>query len=430
MDGAEAAFGARQYADELVAFTPPIAEHPERTTIGVMSLPDKYPEAFEAKGFTLLGKIGSGLSGTVFRARQKSLDRDVAIKVFDNPLSAKDAALRKRFLREAQLLARIAHPSLPVVLTRGSVTIGSGETPYTIMQVIDGVGLEKLIATEGRIAARKAVEIAAQILAALSAAHEAKIVHRDVKPSNVLVHGSSGHVWLIDFSIGVSLEAAPGLTRVTNEGGQPGTFEYMAPEQRGQGDVDQRADIFSVGVVLFEMLAGHSRLKLDALESSLVGVSAELRQIIQRACQVDRDHRFETADAFGRALASLGPSLRNREQPATALCTNLKCPEAQWTQRGYYEGPRVVGDTTDNCCEACGASLVYPCGRCGRQFSGSQFCGDCGNKHYEVPVCRQCGSWLMATDLDADTEANGCEKCRREKETARRYEADDGNIPF
>ena len=73
---------------------------------------------------------------------------------------------------------------------------------------------------------------------------------------------------------------------------------------------------------------------------------------------------------------------------------------------------------------------MYPCERCGRPFSGSQFCGDCGNKLYEVPVCRQCGSWLTATDLDADTEANGCEKCRREKETARRYEADDGNIPF
>ncbi len=395
-----------------------------------MSLPDRYPEAFETKGFTLLAKIGPGLSGTVFRARQKSLDRDVAIKVFDNPLSEKDAALRKRFLREAQLLGRIAHPSIPVVLTRGSVSINGGDTPYTVMQLIDGAGLDKVLAAERRLAVRKAVEVAAQILAALSSAHVAKIVHRDVKPSNVMVHATSGHVWLIDFSIGVSLEAAPGLTRVTNEGGQPGTFEYMAPEQRGRGDVDQRADIFSVGIVLFEMLSGHPRIKLDALDAELVGVSADLRQIIQRACQADRNDRFETAEAFGRALASLGPTLRDREQPTTALCTNVKCPKAQFTERGYYEGPRVVGDTTDNCCQACGAALVYPCERCGRPFSGSQFCGDCGNELYEVPECAQCGSWLTAVDLGADTGANGCEKCRRKKQAARSYEGDDGNMPF
>lgn len=298
------------------------------------------------------------------------------------------------------------------------------------MQLIDGAGLDTLITGEGRIATRKAVQMASQILAALAAVHAAKIVHRDVKPSNVLVHVASGHVWLIDFSIGVSLEAVPGLTRVTNERGQPGTFEYMAPEQRGQADVDHRADIFSVGIVLFEMLAGHPRLRLDSIDSSLAGVSAELRQIIRRACQVVPDERFESAEAFGRALAPSGATLRNREQPATALCTNVKCPESQWTQRGYYEGPRIVSDTTDNCCQICGSSLVYPCERCGRPFAGSQFCGDCGNKQYEVPACRQCGSWLKATDLGADTEANGCEKCRRAKETARRHESDDGDIPF
>jgi serine/threonine protein kinase len=395
-----------------------------------MSLPEGYVEPFESKGFTLLASIGSGLSGTVFRARQKSLERDVAIKVFDNPMSAPDSALRKRFVREGQLLARIAHPSIPVVLTRGSVVINSADIPYTALQLIDGTGLDKIIEAEGRLAAHKAVDIAAQILAALSAAHMVKIVHRDVKPSNVLVHGTSGHVWLIDFSIGVSLDAAPGLTRVTNDGGQPGTLDYMAPEQRGSGDVDHRADIYAAGVVLFEMLAGHARLRLDALESALVGVSVELRQIIQRACQPEREQRFDTAEAFGRALAALGPTLRNREQPATALCTNVKCPEAQWTQNGYYEGPRIVRDTTDNCCQACGTSLVYPCERCGRPFSDSRFCGDCGNQQYEVPECRQCGSWLTLVDMGADTAANGCGKCRWKKEQARRFEADDGNIPF
>jgi eukaryotic-like serine/threonine-protein kinase len=403
----------------------------ERMTIGAVSLPEKFPEAFEAKGFTLLARIGSGLSGTVFKARQKSLDRDVAIKVFDNPLSRDDPALRKRFVREGQLLGRITHPSIPVVLTRGSVSIDGGDTPYTVMQLIDGVGLDNLLTKERRLTARKAVEVAAQVLAALSSAHAAKIVHRDVKPSNVMVHSTTGHVWLIDFSIGVSLDAVPGLTRVTHEGGQPGTYDYMAPEQRGQGDVDQRADIFSVGVVLFEMLTGHFRLKLDAIESELVNVSADLREIIRKACQPDRNDRFESAEAFGRALASLGPTLRSRERPATALCTNVKCPEARMTPRGYYEGPRIVREATDNCCQACGANLVYPCERCGRPFSDSQFCGDCGNKLYEVPECGQCGSWLTAIDLGADTAANGCEKCRRKKVSpSYGFGGDDDNIPF
>jgi len=297
------------------------------------------------------------------------------------------------------------------------------------MQFIDGIGLDSLIAVERRQPARKAVEIVGQVLAALSAAHAAKIVHRDVKPSNIMVHAVTGHVWLIDFSIGVSFEAAPGLTRVTNDGGQPGTFEYMSPEQRGLSDVDQRADIFSVGVVLFEMLAGHPRVKVDSLEGDLVNVSADLREAIRIACQADRNDRFESAEAFGRTLASLGPTLRNREQPATALCTNVKCPESRFTERGYYEGPRIVRETIDNCCQACGNKLAYPCERCGRPFSESQFCGDCGSKLYEVPECGQCRSWLTATDLGSDTVANGCERCRRKKLTYG-FEEDDGNIPF
>jgi eukaryotic-like serine/threonine-protein kinase len=396
-----------------------------------MSLPDGYLEAFEAKGFTLQAAIGSGLSGTVFQARQKSLARDVAIKVFDNPLSARDVALRKRFVREAQLLGRITHPSIPVVLTRGSVATSAGDTPYTAMQLIDGVGLDKLLAAERRLAARKAVDVAVQLLAALSAAHAARIIHRDVKPSNVMVHPTNGHVWLIDFSIGVHLDGAPGLTRVTREGGQPGTFDYMAPEQRGNGDVDERADLFSVGVLLFEMLTGHPRVRLDAIEADLSHVSSGLRESIRKACQDDPRDRFDTAEAFGRALASLGPALRNREQIATALCTNFRCSEARWTERGYYEGPRVVRETTDNFCRACGGSLVYPCERCGRPFADSQFCGDCGNKLYDVPECGQCGSWLKATDLGKDTTANGCEKCRRKKASEDYgFGGGDNDIPF
>jgi serine/threonine protein kinase len=393
-----------------------------------MPVPGEYVEAFARKGFRLVSDIGSGLSGTVFRATQESLARDVAIKVFDNPIGSADMNLRKRFVREAQLLARVSHPSIPVVLTRGTITVAHKEVPYTAMQLIDGINLATVIEAERRLPYRKAVEIVAQVLAALSASHTARIVHRDVKPANIMVHPTSGHVWLIDFSIGVSLVGAPGLTRVTAADGQPGTVDYMAPEQRAGAEAEPRADLYSVGVSLFEMLAGHTRLNIDTIDADLAQVPVALRELIRTACQAEPAKRFENAEAFGRALSPLRTELRIREQPGAALCRNFKCPRAQWTERGYYEGPSVLPSTTDNCCEACGTNLVYPCERCGRPFGGSQFCGDCGSKLYEVPQCQQCGSWLTAADMDADTAANGCERCRRAKNSY--FDVADGDVPF
>jgi serine/threonine protein kinase len=139
-----------------------------------MPVPGEYVEAFARKGFRLVSDIGSGLSGTVFRATQESLARDVAIKVFDNPIGSADMNLRKRFVREAQLLARVSHPSIPVVLTRGTITVAHKEVPYTAMQLIDGINLATVIEAERRLPYRKAVEIVAQVLAALSASHTAR----------------------------------------------------------------------------------------------------------------------------------------------------------------------------------------------------------------------------------------------------------------
>jgi eukaryotic-like serine/threonine-protein kinase len=224
-----------------------------------MAFSNEYKEAFQAKGFDLQRQIGSGLSGSVFKATQRSLGRHVAIKVFDNPLSETDTALPIQ--REARLLARIAHPSIPVVLTRGELTINGKNVPYTIMQFIDGIELREIIENERRIELTRAVGIASQVLAALGAAHTQQIVHRDVKPANIMVHRLTSDVHLIDFSIGFSLVPATGLTRVTEAKGQPGSYEYMAPEQKEGLEVDHRADIYSLGIVLFEMLIGHPRVK-------------------------------------------------------------------------------------------------------------------------------------------------------------------------
>lgn len=383
-----------------------------------MALPDDYAAAFSKLGFDLKGKLGSGLSGTVYRAAQRSLGRDVAIKVFDNPYSEKDPAIRKRFDREARLLARIVHPAIPVVLTRGAVATQGVERPYTVLQFIDGTSLDKILGDARRLDLPRAVSIASHVLGALGAAHSQKIIHRDVKPSNIMVHPTGAQVHLIDFSIGVSLVPGPGLTRVTGEGGRPGSFDYMAPEQKETRDVDHRADIYSLGVVLFEMLTGHPRISLSALDADLAHVPMEMRAIIRRACQPNPKDRFESAVGCQQAMLPFGTVVRGREQSGDAICVKVTCPQAQWTARGYYEGPRIVRDTKDNCCQACGSNLVYECERCGRPFEGNQFCGNCGNKLHEVPECDLCGSWLTAKDMGTDTVLNGCEKCRRTRTRA------------
>lgn len=399
-----------------------------------MALPKEYVEAF-SKSFLLEARVGSGLSGTVYRATQQALGRPVAIKVFDNPISEKNPALRKRFLREAQLLARVVHPSIPVVLTCGEAPISGRKVPYTVMQFIDGVSLFDIIEKERRLDLPRAVGVASQVLGALGAAHNKKIIHRDVKPANIMVLPANGHVYLIDFSIGVSLDIAPGLTRVTDERGQPGTYEYMAPEQEKGREVDQRADIYSLGIVLFEMLTGHPRVNLNTLDADLNHIPSDARAIVRKACGASPDDRFENTEAFQRALMPFGTALRARDQPGIALCQNTKCPKAQWTQNGYYEGPRIMRDTKDNHCDACGSDLVYPCEKCGRPFAENRFCGNCGTKLYDVPECQQCGSWLTRKDMGTDSAASGCEKCRRKQGAAAPSAVDygssgDDDIPF
>ena len=377
-----------------------------------MSVPEKYKEHLLRQGFHLIEKINSGLSGAVYLAVQESLNRHVAIKFFDSSIATRDSNLRKRFIREPIILAKLQHPSIPYVLTSGKVAKNGSEVPYTGMQYISGNTFEDVVKKRESIPRTTLLGYVKQILAALSVVHNESIIHRDIKPANLMVVGR-GHCYLIDFSIGVSLGDETGLTRTTLPGSHLGTFEYMSPEQKkDMSSVDARSDIYSVGIVLLEMLTGSTNV--TDIHRSLNDEPHWIRQIVVKACSQDPIDRFQNADEFSRAIAI--PSVTqgaDKIEPSLAFCSNFKCPDADWSPNKYFRGPLVIEKSTNSYCTTCGGQLKYQCAGCGSPFSKEPFCGNCGTQHYVIPTCLKCGSLLEEQNIGTDTESLGCGKCQR-----------------
>jgi serine/threonine protein kinase len=391
------------------------------------AVPREYAEHLSRRGFDLTNFLGRGLSGRVFEATQSSLDRPVAVKFFDNELSVKNDGLRKRFVRESKLLARLTSPHIPYVLTTGEVPAAAGPaTPYYVMEFVPGRPLETLI-TKGPLTEETAISVTRQVLAALTAAHQAKIVHRDVSRRNVLVH--DGRCYLIDFSISGPL-GAPGVTALTKAGEHLGHHEYAAPEQKiDLRQTTERTDIYATGVLLFEMLAKHTKVDVADLPRQLATTRPALREIIKHACASKPQDRYATAAEFAAALSEVFPQPRlRRTEEALALCVNTKCDGADWSPRGYYRKPRIF-TAKANHCDECGGELLYQCRTCGEPFSEKPHCGNCGAKFYEIPTCVDCGSWLTRDYMDADT-ALGCEKCIAKRSVVTWTPKDENDVPF
>lgn len=263
--------------------------------------PEAYSIALRRRGFVLEEWIGGGAYGNVYRAEQSSLRRPVAVKFFDNRFTRGDAN-RKRFEREAQLLARVQHPSIPYVITCGTIASPPGsDVPFTVMQYVSGPSLEHRLAS-GKIDIGLIYRVMRDVLSALDCAHQRDVVHRDVKPDNIVL--SDHGIFLLDFSIGICVTREPGLTRATNAGEKVGTTNYAAPEQlEDSSAVDTRADIYSAGVVLAEMLGARPRLKLDTLDTEITHVPSVLRNIIRHAAADCPDSRFQRAANFLADLA-------------------------------------------------------------------------------------------------------------------------------
>src|SRR5271169_5584026 len=223
--------------------------------------------------------LGSGGMGAVYKARQREIDRLVALKILPSE-SASDPGFAERFTREARALAKLSHPNIVALHEFGHVD----GLHYFMMEFVDGLNLRQL-EQAGRLSAREALQIIPQICEALQFAHDEGIVHRDIKPDNILID-KKGRVKIADFGIAKLLGRAPEELSLTGTGQVMGTLGYMAPEQLQEAHaVDHRADIYSLGVVFYEMLTGKLPIGRFDPPSKRVHVDVRLDEIVLRSLE-------------------------------------------------------------------------------------------------------------------------------------------------
>src|SRR6266480_7397980 len=267
-------------------------------------------------------RIGAGGMGEVYLASDMNVDRSAALKVLPAHLTD-DAERLRRFEREARAIAGLNHPNIMTIYEVGS----ADSTRYIASELIEGETLHQRFA-RGRIELNQAIEIAIQVASALAAAHSAGVVHRDIKPENIMLR-PDGYVKVLDFGIAkLAEQEAPAamsedeaLTLVeTNLGSILGTVRYMSPEQASGASIDRRTDIWSLGVVLYEMVTGHAPFTGDTPREVMTSIlekeppavttynkhtPADLRQIIGKALRKDRKERYQSVSEMLQALKGL-----------------------------------------------------------------------------------------------------------------------------
>ena len=266
------------------------------------------PDQVVSGRYRVLRKLGGGGMADVYLCEDLTLGRRVALKVLLQRF-LNDATFVERFRREAKAAAGLNHPNLVSIYDWGEVD----GTYYIVMEYVEGETLKELIRRRGRLGGNDAVHIALQLLAAIDFAHRAAIVHRDIKPQNVMLD-RNGNVKVMDFGI-----ARAGDSGMTEAGSILGTAQYLAPELARGLPVDERSDLYSVGIVLYEMLTGSVPFKGDSAvtvalkhvnemapePAQLVpGMPYSLNQIVMKAIAKDPDFRYQGADQFARDLRS------------------------------------------------------------------------------------------------------------------------------
>jgi serine/threonine-protein kinase len=306
----------------------------------------------ELDGFVIEGVAGRGGMGVIYRARQRRPERIVALKVIAAGL-ADDPQFAARFRRESSIAAQIEHPNVIPVHAVGEVD----GVLYIAMRFVVGTDLHTLLALERRLEPRRAAHIADQVAQGLDAAHVHGLVHRDVKPKNILISTAGGreHVYLSDFGISRHVEGSHALT---DSGAFLGTVDYVSPEQARGDRVDARSDVYSLGCVLFEALTGTVPFPLDNDLAKLYAhdskpppsvlerapdVPTAFEPVLARAMAKSAEDRYPSAGDLGRAAmaAVSGESLRAAERSVAMGEAAPKTPAAT-TQRSIPDATLVA----------------------------------------------------------------------------------------
>jgi len=260
---------------------------PSRTTAFVPPAVAEVAKLFPQ--FEILELLGQGGMGAVYKARQPTLDRLVALKILP-PQASGDSGFADRFTREARALARLNHPNIVAVHEFGQ----TGGLHYFVMEYVEGLNLRQL-ERAGKLSPREALKIIPQICDALQFAHEEGIVHRDIKPENVMLD-KKGRVKIADFGLARILGRESEDLRLTGTKDVMGTPHYMAPEQvEHPQEVDHRADIYSLGVVFYEMLTGELPLGRFQPPSRKVEVDVRLDEVVLHALEKEPERRYQQA---------------------------------------------------------------------------------------------------------------------------------------
>jgi serine/threonine-protein kinase len=302
--------------------------------------------------YRILEPIARGGMSTVYAAVDERLDRLVAVKVMSAALSA-DPAFSDRFAREARAAARLTHLNAVSVYDQGHEIGTDGHHVFLVMELVEGRTLRELLRERGRVSAAEAVSLMEPVLSALSAAHRAGLVHRDVKPENILL-SDDGVVKVADFGLARAVEADAASTRT---GLMMGTVAYCAPEQISRGSADPRSDVYSAGIVLFELLTGqppyrgdsamnvayqHVHSRVPAPSSRVRGaIPDELDELVIAATDSDPTGRPSDAGAFLAEIADLRAELslpvmpvppRAREHRSERPFPRFRTPDAVTTE--------------------------------------------------------------------------------------------------